>query len=48
MVLGEMIGVKARAVVSFGNLETIFVIVRQRSAGSVEVIEDAEFHDNPS
>jgi len=47
MVLGEMISVETRAIVGFCNLEAVFVIVRQRAAVAVEVIEDTEFHLHP-
>ena len=44
MVLGDVIGVEAGAVIGFDDLEAILVIIRQRRAGAVEMIEDAEFH----
>ena len=44
MVLGEMIGVEARAIVGLGNPQAVLVVVRERAAVAVEMIEDAEFH----
>ena len=44
MVLGDVIGVKARAVVGLGDGEPVGVELRQRHAGVVDVIEDAKFH----
>jgi len=42
--LGQMVGVKSGAIVGFGDLETILVVVRKRYAVAVEMVENAEFH----
>ena len=42
--LGEMVGVESRAIIGFRNLEAILVIVRERAAVTVEMIENPEFH----
>ena len=42
--LGEMVGVESRAVIGFRNLETILIIVGERTAVAVEVIENSD-HD---
>jgi hypothetical protein len=39
-----MVGVESRAVIGFRNLETILIIVGERTAVAVEVIENPEFH----
>jgi hypothetical protein len=44
VVLGEMIGVEAGAIVSLRNGEAILVIVRERPRIAIEMVEDAEFH----
>ncbi len=44
MMLGEMVGVEPGTVVGFRDLEAVFVELGERSAGPVEMIEDAEFH----
>jgi hypothetical protein len=44
VMLGDVIGVKTRAIVGFGDLEAVLVKIRQRRAGAIEVIENAEFH----
>ena len=45
MMLCQVIAIEAGAIVGFGDLEAILVKVRQRRAGTVEMIENAEFHD---
>ena len=45
--LGEVIGVEARAVVSLGDAQAIFVEVGKRSAIAIKVIEHTEFHAHP-
>src|SRR5262249_18759000 len=44
MVLGEMISVEPGAIVGLRNFQAILVIVRNRTAIAVEVIEHTEFH----
>src|SRR6195256_810555 len=44
VMLGEMVGVESRAIVGFRNLEAILVIIRERAAVTVEMIENPEFH----
>src|SRR5262249_49710756 len=44
MVLGKMIGVESRAIVGLCNFQAILVIIRERAAVTVEVVEDTEFH----
>src|SRR6266853_6546586 len=44
MVLGDMIGVKARALVGLHDLQALAVEALVRTVAEVEVIEDAEFH----
>ena len=44
VMLGEMIGVEAGAVVSLGDAQAILVEVGERSAVAVEMIKNAEFH----
>ena len=45
VVLGEVIRIESRAVVGLCNLEAILVIVCERSAVAVEMIEDPKFHN---
>ena len=47
MVFGEMIGVEAGAIVGFGDFQAVFIEVRQRRAGAIEMIENSEFHFKP-
>ena len=42
--LGQMVGVESRAIVSLNNPEAILVIVGKRPAVTVQMIEDPEFH----
>ena len=44
MVLGEVIGVEAGSIVGLGDLQAVFIKIRQRWAGAVEVIENSKFH----
>ena len=44
MVLGQVIGVEAGAVVGLDQLEPRLVIVPQRLRPAVEMVEDAEVH----
>src|SRR5262245_6062119 len=44
VVLGEMISVEPRAIVGLCDFQAILVIVRERAAMTIEVIEDTEFH----
>ena len=48
MVLGDVIGVEARALVRLDNFEPLAVIARERTVILVQVIEDAEFHGDGS
>src|SRR5258708_30895589 len=48
MVLGDVIGVKARALVGLHDLQALAVEPLVRTVAEVEVIEDSEFHGNPS
>ena len=43
VMLGDVIGVEARAVEGFDHLQPLLVVVAQRQVVAVEVIEDAEF-----
>ena len=47
MVLGEMIGVEARAVEQLDDRQPLFVIIRQRRRAAIEMVEDSEFHRRP-
>src|SRR2546422_6633081 len=47
MVLRDVIGVKARALVGFHDLQALAVEPLVRTVAEVEVIEDAEFHGGP-
>jgi hypothetical protein len=42
--LGDVIAVKAAAVISLGDLEARLVEIAQGELVAVEMIEDAEFH----
>ena len=44
MVLREVIGIEASAIIGFDNLQAILVEVSERNALPVEVIENAEIH----
>ena len=44
MVFGEMVRVKAGVIVGLGDFEPVLVVVGERAAVAVEVIEYAEFH----
>jgi hypothetical protein len=44
MMFGEVIGVKAGPVIGLGDFQPVFVKFRQRPAGAVKMVEDAEFH----
>jgi hypothetical protein len=44
VVFGEMIAVKAGAVVSFGQPQPAGIKLAKRHAGIVHVVEDAELH----
>ena len=44
MVLGEMIAVEARAIVSLGEGQPVGIELAERHARVVDVVEDAEFH----
>ena len=47
-VLGQMVGVEARAVVGLGDAQSVLVIVRKRAGVTVEMVEDAELHSASS
>jgi len=42
MVLGEVIGVKAAAVIGLDEAKPLFILARQRHGAAIHVIEDAE------
>ncbi len=44
MVLGDVVGVEARALVGLDQLQALAVETLDRAPAQVEVIEDAEFH----
>src|SRR5215471_9962643 len=44
VVLGEMVRVEPRAIIGLCDFQAILVIVRERAAMTIEVIEDTEFH----
>jgi len=48
MVLGDVIGMEARALVGLDDLQALAVEPLVRTVAEVEVIEDAEFHGDPS
>jgi hypothetical protein len=44
MVLGDVIGVEARALVGLHDLQALAIEPLVRTVAEVEMIEDAEFH----
>src|SRR5713226_8652357 len=44
MMLGEMIGVEAGAIIGLRYAQAVLVVIRERPARAVEMIEDTEFH----
>ena len=44
MVLGEMVGVEAGAVIGVDDRQPIGVEIGERAVAAVEIIEDAELH----
>src|SRR5437016_3389576 len=48
MMLGEMIGIETGTVVGLDELQALLVIIRERIAVAVEVIEHSELHFSPT
>ena len=44
MMLGQVIGVEAGAVIGFDDPEAVLVILGERATAAVEVVENAEIH----
>src|ERR1700728_3813078 len=44
MVFGDMVGVKAAAVIDFGELQPAFIEFGKARGAAVDVIEDSKFH----
>src|ERR1700730_8756656 len=44
VMLGNMIGVEAAAVIDLGELQPAFIELREARCATVDVVEDSEFH----
>ena len=44
MVLGDVVGVKAAAIIGLGHLQPVFELLREALPVVIDVVEDPEFH----